>query len=182
MCKITKIFFAYKKLQYKRISDSISTCLRKFKYDLTASDCLNNDFINKLIAEDRGYQFLECERSSPVFWEKMKKNQMAMVRQTGKTTFFITLTANELEWTYLLISLMKTVKNVEINEDQANNLSYLEKRELIGLDPVTCARYFDYRIHKLLNIFKKTNCIFDEYHVVDYYYRIEFQLKGKYSY
>ena len=178
MCRISKIFFSFKKAQIKRVNDSIRICLRKHSVDFTASDCLDDKFIDKLIQDDRGYSFLECERSSPVFWEKKKKEVISMLRQIGSPTFFMTLSAAETKWLPLLVALMKTVRNRVVTEEEAENLSYLEKRELISLDPVTCVRYFDYRLHKLLNIFKKANCLFGKHRVVDFYLRVEFQLKG----
>jgi len=69
---------------------------------------------------------------------------MAMIRQIGLPTFFITLSAAETRWPELIVLLKRNVDRVEINEEEALNLQFREKARLIRTDPVTCARYFDY--------------------------------------
>jgi hypothetical protein len=44
-------------------------------------------------------------RSSPSYWKEKTKKVLAMVRQLGKCTFFITLSAAETKWKELLVSL-----------------------------------------------------------------------------
>ncbi len=140
------------KLQYKRISDSIRLCLRKKTNNYSVTNLLDKNFVDNLKQQDIGYDFLECERLSPVFWERKKKEVIAMVRQLGTPAFFFTLSAGETKWPYLLISLMKIVKKIDITYEQAERLTNVEKKELISKDPVTCSRYFDHRIKLLFSI------------------------------
>ena len=74
---------------------------------------------------------------------------------------------------------MKTVKNQNITEEQAGLLTYTKVSELIRLDPVTCALYFDHRFLALFNhVLKKPGGPFKECKILDHYYRIEFQHRG----
>lgn len=41
----------------------------------------------------------------------------------------------------------KTIKQKELTEQETIEMTWQEKCELINSDPVTCARYFDNRIH-----------------------------------
>ncbi len=178
-CSNSHIFFAFRKEQLLRISSSLAICLRKSSKNISVQDLINDKTINELKSKNEAYDFLRCERVSPVYWEKRKKEVMAMVRQIGCPTFFITLTSNQLEWMPLLKSLIKTQKTRDITEDEISKLTKSEKRDLISNDPVTCARYWDYRFHRLLNVFKKKGVIYSDNHVVvDDYYRIEIQFKG----
>ena len=102
-----------------------------------------------------------------------------MIRQKGKCAFFITFSAAETKWIELLVMLMKIVKGVEITEDQAGELTYEEKAELIRADPVTCMRHFDHRFRALLNlILKLKDGVFCPYELVDFFTRLEFQMRG----
>jgi hypothetical protein len=54
-------------------------------------------------------------RSSPSYWKEKTKKVLAMVRQLGKCTFFITLSAAETKWKELLVSLGLVFEQYFIN-------------------------------------------------------------------
>lgn len=99
-----------------------------------------------------------------------------MVRQVNLPTFFITLSAAEARWNELLKILKKLVDGVDATDDNIINMTYSEKCRLIRSDPVTCSRYFDYRLRELLKCLK--NGVFGPYELTHYYWRIEFQHRG----
>jgi hypothetical protein len=177
-CVSDKIFFNYKMGQNIRINNAINICLRKKTSNHTSSDLLRDEYISNLISTDSGYKFLECERNSPPYLQKIGKNIKAFVRQEGIPAFFMTFTAAETKWAPLLISLMKRSKNRIITSEEALALPYHEKSELIRNDPVTCARYFDMRIRQLIAIMKRRDGIFKDNNLIDYEIRIEFQNRG----
>ncbi|XP_050310997.1 uncharacterized protein LOC126746701 isoform X2 [Anthonomus grandis grandis] len=57
-------------------------------------------------------------------------------------------------------------------------MPYLEKTRLIRTDPITCARYFDYRFKLLFKHMKSQNGPFKQNPIEHHYYRIEFQHRG----
>ena len=177
-CIPDKIFYNYKVGQTKRIADQINICLRKKTSSHTASNLQKESYINNLISTDSGYRFLECERNSPPFLQKLGKNIKALVRQRGIPSLFITVTAAETKWPALLISLMKRQKNKLLTSKEALALPYHEKAELIRKDPVTCARYFDMRTKKLISILKRKDGVFKDNNLEDYILRTEFQNRG----
>lgn len=74
------------------------------------------------------------------------------------------------------MSLFKLLKK-ETSEEESLNLSWQEKCSLIKSDPVTCARYFDYRVQTFIKYVRKSShSPIDE--IVDYFYRVEFQQMG----
>lgn len=72
---------------------NMNVCLRKGKSDgpVTAGNVLNNDFVNNLVSHDDGFRILK----NPAYWEASKKNLLAMIRQLGTPTIFLTLSASE---------------------------------------------------------------------------------------
>ncbi|XP_046810029.1 uncharacterized protein LOC124420612 [Lucilia cuprina] len=178
--RVDKVLYSYKKLELSRIKSNISTCLRKKigHTSYTARDVLDDNFVQNLIQHDEGYHILRGIRSSPAHWEGEKKKVLAMIRQFGLPTFFITLSAAESQWPELIVILAKIVENKTITEEEATNYTTQEKYNLIRTDPITCSRYFDQRIRHLFKHFKVNGGIFDEFKVIKFYWRIQFQQRG----
>ena len=56
---------------------------------------------------DRNLSFLKSIPNSVQYWQQRKQDVFAMIRQLGKPTMFLTLSANELRWPNLLQILHK---------------------------------------------------------------------------
>jgi hypothetical protein len=179
-CVSTRVLYMAKKKMEITCLGNINMCLRKSKTkdNLTAKDVRNSDYLNSLINIDSGYKILNQVRSSPSYWETRKKEILAMIRQLGKPTIFLTLSAGEKIWPELLQALMKLNRNQNITLEEAYNLDECEKTKLIRDDPVTCARYFDFKIQKFMQMLKSDSSIFEEFEVIDSYSRVEFQMRG----
>ena len=178
--RISKLFFTYKKLQMRKFADAISINLRKTKNtkNITAAQMLNRDYVNGLIHNDDAFTFLRCDRSSPAFLELKKKEVLAMLRQLGCATIFLILSAAETKWAELIVILAQVLENKVITLEEAENMSYEKKCELIRRDPVTCVRYFEHRVKCLWEILSAPSGPFQGYEPEDKYVRIEFQARG----
>ena len=178
--RISKLFFTYKKLQTRKFSDAISINLRKTKNtkNITVAQMLNRDYVNGLIHNDDAFTFLRCDRSSPAFWELKKKEVMAMIRQLGCATIFLTLSAAETKWPELIVILTQVLENKVITLEEAENMNYEKKCDLIRNDPVTCVRYFEHRLKCLWEILSAPCGPFQGYELEDKYVRVEFQVRG----
>ncbi len=73
---------------------------------------------------------------------------------------------------------MKTLRHLDITEDDVNQLDTTARYELIAADPVTCARYYDMRYRELFKVLEAKNGPFGQYAIIDYYIRVEFQHRG----
>lgn len=151
---------------------------RKIYIQLNQIFILISETIDNLVAHDAGYRVLSNIRSSPSYWETKKKELMALLRQLGKPTFFLTLTANEKRCPELLQVLYKYHYNKDITLEEAMNMDDAIKTEMIRKDPVMCARYFDYKAKKFMNCLKKQFSVFGKYRVIDSYARVKFQMRG----
>ncbi|XP_071965644.1 uncharacterized protein [Antedon mediterranea] len=135
---------------------------------------LGRYFHNRLMHTDnRGYKFLKQIRGTPPYWQATQKDIIAMVRQIGKPTFFLSFSSADFRWKEIMTTLLSQ------SGDQRNieELEWADKCNLLKSNPVTVARMFDKRFHTFLK-----NVILSEAQpigkVVDYFYRIEFQMRG----
>ena len=180
-CYPTKLLHSCKMSQIHQVSNAITLCLRKIKLPAAANagNLRKEDFVNNLILHDEGYQCLKEIRGSPAYFQDQQKKVMAMIRQLGLPTFFITLSAAETKWTELLVHLEKILNQRDITHEEAADMPFLQKSKLIQSDPITCARNFEHRYRTLLNcLLTKDGGIFKPKAVTDYYQRIEFQHRG----
>ena len=140
-CTPTHLLYAYKMLQIESIASAISISLRKKKLGcITAKDACDEQFVDTLVQHDDAFRVLSQIRSSPAYWEGQKKNLLAMIRQLGIPTFFFTLSAAETRWDPLIVTLMKLLEGKDITEEEASQLPWEKKAELIRRDSVTCSR------------------------------------------
>ena len=178
---IPKLMLSHCRTRLSKLVSNIQINLRKkcLKTNtVTVQNVLNNDTLNNIIQHNDGYRILQVDRSSPAFWEQNKKNVFSMMRQLGMPHIFLTVSAAEMRWTELIITLKKVLEKVDISVEECNQLTWQAKMKLIQNDPITCARYYNYRIQELFKLLKCKNGIFDEYDLEDYYYRVEFQHRG----
>ncbi|CAF4566580.1 unnamed protein product [Rotaria sp. Silwood2] len=101
-----------------------------------------------------------------------------MIRQLGCPTLFLTLSAAETKWADLIVILTQVLENKVITVEEAENMSYEKKCDLIKQDPVTCVRYFEHRLKCLWEILSASCGPFRYYELEDKYVRIEFQIRG----
>lgn len=180
MCNSHKDIFSAIKLRILKVAKQIYFCLRKtkLKKPATAVDMLKEENLRNLELHDSGYKVLAVDRGAAAFWEEKKREVFAMIRQLGPPTIFLTMSAAETKWNELIVILKKVIDKVEISLDDASEMEYTEKARLVKNDPVTCARYFDYRMRQFFNLLKDKNSIFREHTLIDFYVRTEFQKRG----
>ncbi|CAG5040109.1 unnamed protein product [Parnassius apollo] len=92
-----------------------------------------------------GIVFLE-ELEILLLTGKVKKKLLAMVRQFGVPTLFLTISAAEVQCITLLILLSEVVDKKKLTELEAENLPYDIKTRLIQSDPFICATYFGIKL------------------------------------
>ena len=122
------------------------------------------------------YSFMRDIRGTQAYWNSVKIQLYAMFRTLGPPTFFITLSADDNNWTDLMVVLSKC-KGQNLSKEQASALSSSEKRALMTTNPVVTARHFAHRFQCLSReVIKGTGQPIGE--VLDFFWRIEFQLRG----
>jgi hypothetical protein len=115
-----------------------------------------------------------------MYYEEAKKNVMAILRQKGSPSLFVTLSCAEYSWEGLLKEILETVLNKEVTMDEVRKLTPAEKNKLVSENVIQSTLHFQKRIEKELKLMTYPN-FFDEdcpYSVSSYYYRVEFQQRG----
>ncbi|GFW22575.1 ATP-dependent DNA helicase [Trichonephila clavipes] len=174
------LLYVAMKIMRLRVRDSLTIAFKHVGKNTTVTRQQIEDehYINNCI--ETNLAFLRSIPNSTWYWSNRKKDLFGMIRQLGKPTIFLTLSANEIGWTDL-IQILYTLKHsgVEISTEAAENLHYLEKTTLINEDAVTCAIYFNKLVNVLMSILQsKKLSPFGKYYVVEYFKRIEFQHRG----
>ncbi|GBP70843.1 hypothetical protein EVAR_53507_1 [Eumeta japonica] len=137
-----------------------------------------SNYINNCI--ESNLAFLRCIPNSTWYWAECEEDLLAMFRQRGTPTAFMSLSANETGWTDLLKLLYRLKNNgKEISDESLSEMNYIHKAELVNQDAVTCAIYLNRLVTCLLHILQyKKRSPLGRYRVVDYFKKIEFQHGG----
>ncbi|KAJ8049087.1 hypothetical protein HOLleu_01668 [Holothuria leucospilota] len=165
-------------MHMKQISDKVMLALRRCKTkgkQYTVKDILQEH--ETIVKLDDGYKIFKTLRNSPPYLEKRQKDLMAMIRQLGCPTYFVSLSAADTKWADLLRILDRFIDNKEYTDVELENMDWSTKTRLVQSDPVTCVRYFDHRLQTFVHDILK-----DKLHPIgcikDFFIRIEFQQRG----
>ncbi|CAH2217604.1 jg13533 [Pararge aegeria aegeria] len=155
-------------------------------------DGINSTFCNVPVAENvprrvledtefrkegviQNLAFMKTVPNSVQYWASRKRDLFALIRQLGKPTVLLTISANETRWMKLLTILLKLSKKYP--GKTAEDLDTSERFTLVSDDPVTCCIYFYRLVGILMKMLKSKQSYnpFGKYFVKDYFLRIEFQ-------
>ena len=104
-----------------------------------------NKKINEFIASDQAFTFMNSINGTLACWKKFLFDILAMVKQLGVLTFFMTLSSADLKWNELVLIINKLYK-LDLLEENIKNLSYQDKCRLFNSNPVLVAKNFQYRV------------------------------------
>ena len=170
------IFFAQNITQHLRIMSRINIAMKKVHGNITAGMLLNNyeNTVKTMLQNEEAYKFLSEVKGSPAYWKLFFYDVLAMVRQLGLPTYFLTLSCADLHWNELVYIILK-LQGIEIAEDEIQNMSYADRCKILNQNPVLLSRQFQYRVE----LFFKTIIINGPLGKTLYYaIRVEFQLRG----
>lgn len=156
---VPNIFFKLKKIQLKNISDKVNLALRRCKSEgktWTVKDILSPSTVKELVRLDEGYYIFRTLRNSPVYLEKRKKDLFAMIRQLNLPTWFGSFSSADTRWNDLLRILGKLNDGKEYTDSELEKMDWQHKSKLVQTDPVTCSRYFDFRVQQSIKMVLKS--------------------------
>ena len=90
---------------------------------------LSNNFsetVQALAAKDKVYRFMNSIKGAPAYWKRFLHEVLAMVKQLGLPTFFMTLSYADLMWIEL-IPIVSTLKGKTLQEEEINRLDYFQR-------------------------------------------------------
>ena len=178
---IPNLFFKMKKLQIEQVCSKVHLAIRRCKTkgkSYTAGYILKDNMGESLVRLDEGYKIFKAIPNSPQYWENQKRDVFAMIRQLGLPTLFLSLSANDLHWSELIVALGKLVDGNDYTAAiESNTLSWETRSRLVQSDTVTCVRHFDQRVSQFIETILKSPV--SPFGVLeDFFYRVEFQQRG----
>ena len=172
------LFFAQFIIEQKKVSDSINIALKKVHGQfVTPSQIRSNvQTLQNLICKDQAYLFLQQIPGTPPYWQRFMYEVVAMVKQLGIPTWFMTLSCADLTWPELF-QIISRIQGKDITDEEVDALSYDEKCKMLNLNPVIVAKHFQFRVETFFTevLLSKSKPIGK---IVYYALRIEFQMRG----
>ena len=172
------LFFAQFIIEQKKISDSINIALKKVSGQHLTASTIRSDKQNfqNLICKDQAYLFMRQIPGSPPYWQKFMYEVVAMVKQLGIPTWFLTLSCADLRWPELFQIIARN-QGINMTDEQIEALSYNERCSLLNLNPVVVAKHFQYRVETFFKEVLMSNAT-PIGKIIYYALRIEFQMRG----
>ncbi|GBN98583.1 hypothetical protein AVEN_237272-1 [Araneus ventricosus] len=141
------ILYMIMKILRMRIVNGIKSSFRCVPNmeNVTRREIEDPAFINVWI--EKNFAYLKSLSNSVVHWMNRKNELFAMIRQLGKPTVFLMMSAIEIRWSHLLVILHRLnnyYKHI-IDLDESNIVEKLNRSmcsTLVNEDPVTCCVYF----------------------------------------
>jgi len=131
------LFFAQFIIEQKKVSDSINIALKKVHgQPVTASHIRSSvQTLRNLICQDQAYLFLRQIPGTPPYWQRFMYEVVAVVKQLGIPTWFMTLFCADLRWPELFQIIFR-MQRKDITDDEVEALSYDEKCKILNLNSV----------------------------------------------
>ena len=129
-----------------------------------------------MVNKDQGFYFINQVKRIPAYWKRFQYEVLAMIKQLGCLTFFLTLSCVDLKWKEIPEIITKLNKLI-LPKEYLESMNYFEKCELLNRSPLLLAHHFQHRVE----IFFKEILLIPSSTIgkVTYYaIRIEFQVCG----
>ena len=164
-------------MQKIQLNDQINIAMKKIASDSLNAGKLSKNFkatIQQFIAQDKAYSFMSSIKGTPAYWENFLFEVLAMVKQLGILTFFMTLSCADLRRNEL-VEIISKFNRLNVSDDVSKNMTYQERCNTLNKNPVLVARHFQYRVETFFKVI-----VLDEPLVKTSYYaiRVEFQVRG----
>ena len=110
---------------------------------LTANMFQDNfkDTVKSFLADENAYSFMNTIKGSPAYWKNTLSDVLAMVKQLGIPSFFLTLSCAEIRWNEFP-EIISKLNGKELSFEEISALSYFEKCELLNSNPVFTSKTF----------------------------------------
>ena len=79
--------------------------MQKIKSNNLTAGILSQNYtetIKSLIANNEAFNFMNTQKGTPAYWKRFQLEVLAMIKQLGLPTFFITLSCADLRWHELI--------------------------------------------------------------------------------
>ena len=145
------IFFADSVLQKQQLNSQLNIAMKKVSSDTLTAVLLSRNFkenVKHFVAQEKVYSFMIPIKRTLTYWKKFMKDVMAMVKQLGIPTFFLTLSCADLKLNEL-VSIISKINDTETPDKEITKLNYQGQCNILHSDPVVIAGHFQYCVEML---------------------------------
>ena len=134
------IFFAHYIIQQMNLHNQMNIASSKVSGDINVGQLKNNlsETVRSFVCEDKGLMFMKSIKGTPVYWKTFLYDVLAMVKQLGLPTFFLTLSCADLRWKELMQIISRLNK---IDFENENDMGYFDRCNILNQNPVLTARH-----------------------------------------
>ena len=152
--------------------------MQKIKSNNLTAGILSQNYtytIKSLIAKDEAFNFMNTLKGTPAYWKRFQLEVLAMIKQLGLPTFFITLSCADLRWHGLIEIIYKLNEADILMDDDIHSMNYFDKIRILNNNPILLARHFQYRVEVFFKEIVSDVPLGKNKH---YAISVEFQVKG----
>ena len=169
-------------VESKQVTDDANIVLRQSQgrlykgQTITAGTIKDQSILLQMMQRDDAYRFLKTVRGSPAYFQQVMYDVLAMIRQLDLPTWFLTLSAADMQWPDVIQIIARQYGTV-FTDEQVAAMPFEEKSNWLRQNPVTAARHFQYQLDTFFQAFLKSKA-HPIGELIDYAIRIEFQARG----
>ena len=122
------IFYANFVVQQLNLRSQMGIAMRKVCGNNITAGMIRENFettVKSFIANDEAYRFMRTVKGTPAYWRIMLSDVLAMVKQLGLPSYFLTLSCADLRWNELIM-IISRMNGIDITEEEVENLSYTD--------------------------------------------------------
>ena len=101
--------------------------------------------IESFVARNITFSFMSSVKETPAYWKQFLNDVLAMVKQLGIPTYFLTLSCADLRREELPYIINK-LNSLGLRDEDLKSLSCEERSNLLKHNPVFVARHFQYKV------------------------------------
>ena len=131
--------------------------------------------IDEAIAGNKAWPVFKQVRTTPGYWDTAKKDVLAMIQQIGPFTFWLTFSANDLNW----VTPIKQVAAHEgtiLSDEDIDNMPFLDRVKWINKNPAAVTLYIYDVFRQFVFDFQLKTEVYGK--IKDYVIKVEFQQRG----
>ena len=165
-------------MQHLKSNSSVNIAMQKIKSSNLTAGILSQNYtytIKSLIAKDEAFNLMNTLKGTPAYWKRFQLEVLAMIKQLGLPTFFITLSCADLRWHELIEIIYKLNEGDILANDDIHSMNYFDNTKILNSNPVLLARHFQYRVEVFFKEIVSDVPLGKNKH---YAIRVEFQVKG----
>ena len=136
-------------MQHLKLNSSINIAMQKIKSNNLTACILSQNYterIKLLIANDEAFNFMNTLKRTLAYWKRFQLEVLAMIKQLGLPTFFITFSCADLQWHELIEIIYMLNEGDILTDDDIHSMNYFDKTKILNSNPILLARNSQHKV------------------------------------